>query len=100
MLTNDPYHITDVVSAISSTIVVDISIHARRALPARLDRLFIHSLPFGARGGTRTRRAEPGFPESRASSAKKRKNVSSLFERRGFFFFVKTARVPASNPAP
>jgi hypothetical protein len=30
-------------------------VRARRALPARLDRLFIHSLPFGERAGTRTR---------------------------------------------
>jgi hypothetical protein len=73
-------------------------VRARRALPARLDRLFIHSLPFGARGGTRTRRAEPGFPESRASSAKKRKNVSSLFERRGFFFFREDGARPRFEP--
>ena len=73
-------------------------VRARRALPARLDRLFIHSLPFGARGGTRTRRAEPGFPESRASSAKKRKNVSSLFERRGCFFFREDGARPRFEP--
>lgn len=59
-------------------------VRARRALRAPRPALY----PLAAvwrRGGTRTRRAEPGFPESRASSAKKRKNVSSLFEHRGFF---------------
>ena len=75
-------------------------VRARRALPARLDRLFIHSLPFGARGGTRTRRAEPRFPESRASSAKKRKNVSSLFEHRGFFFFREERPSPLRTRLP
>ena len=71
-------------------------VRARRALRAPRPALY----PLAAvwrRGGTRTRRAEPGFPESRASSAKKRKNVSSLFEHRGFF--CEDAPVPASNPA-
>lgn len=72
-------------------------VRARRALRAPRPALY----PLAAvwrRGGTRTRRAEPGFPESRASSAKKRKNVSSLFEHRGVFR-EDGARPHLENPA-
>ena len=69
-------------------------VRARRALPARLDRLRPLAAVWSARC-TRTRRAEPCSESSQP--AKKRKNVSSLFEHRGFFF---VKRRKSLEPAP
>lgn len=71
---------------------------ARGARAARLDRLFIHSLPFGDAVALGPGAPNPGFL-SHEPARRKSEKTFRVFSNIAVFF-VKTVPVPTSNPAP